>query len=250
VEAGELIAGVLADMRCKCRQCCRIVRLQLCKGFQIAVHRLIFVLLIVDRFEGAQRLGPAAQHEVANRPTMKLLHFLGQGGADADAGAELLIGGLEPRGDVNGVAVSRLVEEPLAAEIGDQCRPGMRADPPDAKRDPLLPTALAEILRPFIQSQGARDGTRGLIGLLVRHAVVHHNNPRQRGAGYAQTRMPIGPYSGYQAVFFADGTWDALSTGRVPVLLCGSQRRLRRSAGFAKSRQAIFTRVSSPSRFL
>lgn len=44
----------------------------------------------------------------------------------------------------------------------------MGSDTRDAERNPLLPTAIAEFLRPFIQCQGARDGARGPIRLFTR----------------------------------------------------------------------------------
>ena len=44
----------------------------------------------------------------------------------------------------------------------------MSADARDAERNPLLPTAIAKFLRPFIQCQGARDGARGMVRLFTR----------------------------------------------------------------------------------
>jgi hypothetical protein len=131
VKAGELIAGVLAYMRGKGSERRRIVCLKLCKSFLITAHSLVFVLLSGNRLESAQRLGPSAQHKVAHRPAMKVRHFHCQGRADADAGAELFIGGLEPRRGIDRVSIGGVIEESLATEIANQRRPGMDANARD-----------------------------------------------------------------------------------------------------------------------
>ena len=58
-----------------------------------------------------------------------------RGRAHADAGAELLVGGFEPRRNIDGIAIGGVVEEAAAAEISDNRRAGMHPDPGGAERD-------------------------------------------------------------------------------------------------------------------
>ena len=122
VEARELIVRLLADMRCECGDCAGIAGLQLGKGLQIALCRWVFVLFDPKRLEGTQRLGPAPQHQIADRSAAEVLDLRREGCADANAGAELLVGGFQPRRDVDGVAIGGVVEEAAAAEIADNGR--------------------------------------------------------------------------------------------------------------------------------
>src|SRR5207237_8827545 len=60
-----------------------------------------------------------------SRPATEILHGICETRACTNAGAKLLVGRFEPRRDVDGIAVSSVVEEPAAAEIPDDCRSGM-----------------------------------------------------------------------------------------------------------------------------
>src|SRR6266436_2604480 len=70
-----------------------------------------------QRFVSAKRLAAPAQHQVADRPSPKLFGSIGDRGADANTGAEKLVGRLEPCCGVNGVTIGRVIEKTTAAEI-------------------------------------------------------------------------------------------------------------------------------------
>src|SRR5689334_16987787 len=66
--------------------------------------------------------------------------------ADTKSGAKLLVRRLQPRGDVDSVAVCRVVKELPAAEIAHQRRPGMNTDTCRADQHTLLPPACPKCL--------------------------------------------------------------------------------------------------------
>ena len=173
MEARQLIAGVFAHMRRKGRDRTGVARFQLGKGLQITLGRGVLILLDPQRLEGAQGFRPAPQQQVAYRPAVEVLHFCREDRADANAGAELLVGGFQSRGDVDGVAIGRVVEEAAAAEIADDRRSGMNADACGAQRDSFLVPALAESLRVFVQSQCAGDRSGRMVRLLARGSEQH-----------------------------------------------------------------------------
>src|SRR6516165_8878629 len=94
--------------------------------------------------ESPDRLGSAAQDQVTDRSAAKVLHPIGESCTDQNAGAKLLIGDLQPRRHVNGVAISRIVEETASAEIADDCGPGMSSDACNPHSNTLLLPAFAE----------------------------------------------------------------------------------------------------------
>ncbi len=81
-----------------------------------------------QRLVSAERLAAPAQHQVADRPPLKILGGIGDRGADANARAEKLVGALEPRCDVDGVAIGGVIEETVAAEVPHHRRTGVNAD--------------------------------------------------------------------------------------------------------------------------
>ena len=98
----------------------------LAKACEIASSEASSSRLRGQRLEGAQRLGPApaAARSPTGRPR-KSGNLLRSVLADADARAELLVRRFQPRGDVDRVAIGRVVEEAAAAEIADDRRPGV-----------------------------------------------------------------------------------------------------------------------------
>ena len=68
---------------------------------------------------------------------MKLFHLCCQCPAGAYAGTKLLVGDFETCCDIDGVAISRVVEEASPAEITDYRRPGVNADTGYSKGDVL-----------------------------------------------------------------------------------------------------------------
>src|ERR1700719_395933 len=170
MEAGELIVGVLADMRGESSHCTGVSGKELGECLQVALCRRGLVSLTGKRLEGAQSLSSASQHQLAHRSAPKVPHLRRQECADANTGAELLVGNLQPCCDVDGVAVGRVIEEPATTEVADDRGPGMNADPCGSKRDAVFGPALAERLGIFIQGQCAINRAVGMVGLLARGA--------------------------------------------------------------------------------
>ena len=85
-------------------------------------------MLNAQRFECVQRLTLAPENEITNRPAAELSRLRRESSAYAYAGAELLVGCFQTRRDVDGIAISRVVEEAATAEITDDRRPGVSAD--------------------------------------------------------------------------------------------------------------------------
>ena len=111
----------------------------------------------------------AAQHDIADWPPAKIAGPVGRRGADANARSEMLVGGLKTRSRVDGVAVGRVVEETAAAEIADDRRPGMNADPRRAELRPL-PPAFPESLGPGVEVMRAGNGAPGMVRLVAGRA--------------------------------------------------------------------------------
>jgi hypothetical protein len=78
------------------------------------------------------------EDRIANRAALKVRGTLCDNGAEADARAEFFVRGLEPRGDVDGIAIGRVVEEPRPAEIADDRRTGVDTNPCYAEPSQLL----------------------------------------------------------------------------------------------------------------
>ena len=74
----ELIVRSLADMRRKSGERAGIARFKFRERVEIALGRRITSHLRAQRFEGWQRLGFAAQHEIADGPTGKIPHLIGE----------------------------------------------------------------------------------------------------------------------------------------------------------------------------
>ena len=96
---------------------------------------------------------PASQHKVADRSAAK--HPGRELRADTNTGAELFVSRFQPRGDVNRVAIGRVIEEPASAEIADNCWPGVGSNPRSSTRYAFFPPPVAKVLRILVQSQSA-----------------------------------------------------------------------------------------------
>src|SRR6185437_7475154 len=120
MKARQRVVGMQSDQGGKSRHRRRVARLEFCKSFGILRGRLALEAFGRQRLEGAQRLAASAQHEITDRPALKPCDAVGDRGADANSGAEMLVGRLEPRRGVDGVAIGGVVEETAAAEIADQ----------------------------------------------------------------------------------------------------------------------------------
>ena len=117
MKACQRVVGMRPDQGRKRRHRRRVPRLELGKSLGILRSRRALKTLRRQRLESAQRPAASAQYEITDRTAPKIRDTAGDRGADADAGAQMLVGGLEPCRGVDGVAVSRVVEETVAAEI-------------------------------------------------------------------------------------------------------------------------------------
>src|SRR4051812_34593055 len=100
-----------------------------------------------QRLQGTDRLRSALQHEIADRAADEALSPCRNVAADADRRAELLVHRFETSSDVDGVAVSRVLEEAAAAEIAHDRRSGMNADPRRPQGNPAVIPGLAKLAR-------------------------------------------------------------------------------------------------------
>src|ERR1700759_5130626 len=148
MEARERIVGMHADQSGEGRHRAGVFSLELGEGFGVLCRCQRRKGLVAQRLIGAKRLAAAPPHAVADRTTLEILRRLRNRLAGADAGAQLLVGGLQARGRVDGVAVGGVVEILVAAEIADQRRAGVHADTSHAEIDALGAPALLELLRP------------------------------------------------------------------------------------------------------
>ena len=144
MEAGERVVGVFTDMRRKGRHRTGIAGFQLGVGLDITSGRGSLIFLNAQRLECAQRLSLAPENEITHRPAAELSRLGRERSADAYAGAELLVGSFQTRRDIDGIAISRIVEEAATAEITDDSRPGVNADAGYSQRNSLAAPTLAK----------------------------------------------------------------------------------------------------------
>ena len=121
------------DQRGKGRHCRRVAGFQLGEGFRILPGCRPFERRRLQRLVSAERLAAPAQHEIADRPSLEIVGATGNRGADANAGAEKLVGALEPRRGVDGIAIGGVIEETVAAEVPHHRRTGVSADASNPK---------------------------------------------------------------------------------------------------------------------
>ena len=148
MEAGQRIVRMLPDQGREGRHRRDVVGLQFGECFAVLPRRRGLEDGRRQGLVGPQRLAAAAQHEIADRPPAEVFRPLRRSRAHADAGAEILVGGLQPRRDIDRIAIGCVIEKPITSEVSDQRRPGMDADPGRAKIDPLGFPALAKCLAP------------------------------------------------------------------------------------------------------
>src|SRR5437763_5756238 len=120
------------------------------KSLEIGRGGRIVVLRRWQRFKCAQRRASAAQDEIADRPSLDLGNFRHDRLTGADTRSELFVRRLEPRRDIDGVAIGGVIEEAAAAEIPDNRRAGMNSDPRHTDADPIALPRLSEDLRELI----------------------------------------------------------------------------------------------------
>jgi hypothetical protein len=85
----------------------------------------------------------------------------------------LLVGSFQPRRNVDGVAIGRVVEEAPATKIADDRRSGMNANARNTQRNALSMTACPERLGVLVKSQCAGNRASGMVGLLAWGSKQH-----------------------------------------------------------------------------
>src|SRR6516165_7696437 len=128
MEAGQRIVSMQADQCGKRRHRRGITSLELSESFEILRDLWRLVGGCRQRLEGSERLAAPAQDQVADRPALEIRRRSGNHGTDANPGPQKLVGGLQPRRSVDGVAMGCVVEKAAAAEIANQCRARVNAD--------------------------------------------------------------------------------------------------------------------------
>src|SRR5262245_19730200 len=109
--ARKLVIRVRAEMGGKCCNRAWIVCLQFGECCEIGLGRVAGPRIGRQGFDSAHRFGPTSEKEVTDRSAVKIGHLSGYSGTDANPGSELLIGGFQPRRDVDRVAIGGVVEE-------------------------------------------------------------------------------------------------------------------------------------------
>ena len=151
VEGRKLIPRVLANVACERGNRTRIARFQLGERVHITFCGGAIVLIFAKRLESTHCLYPASQHKVTDRPTTEILHRFCESRAYTNAGAESLVGGFEPRRNVDGIAVGSVVKESTSPEIADYCRSRMDPKTRYAQCDALFLAAFAKRLGKFVE---------------------------------------------------------------------------------------------------
>src|SRR5688572_7695148 len=121
-----------------------------------------------EGLECPQRRALAAEYEVANGPPFKITDSLGNTLANADARAELLVHRLEPGGRVDSIAVSGVIEKAAAAEVPDDCGPGVNSDARHPEHDAVSPPACTKLFREGVELHSAGHGAGRVVRLVGR----------------------------------------------------------------------------------
>src|SRR5262249_44679450 len=119
-------------------------------------------------FIGAKWFTAPAQDEIANWTSLKVFGAIGDDGADANAGAQKLVGSLKPRCRIDGIAVRGVVEKAAATKIADQHGTGMHTDAGDAKIHALSFPLLSKPGGPGVELMRAGDCARCVVRLVSR----------------------------------------------------------------------------------
>ena len=151
VEGRKLILRVLANVACERGNCARIGRFELRKRIHIIFCGGAIILFDPKGFERTHRLDSPSQHKVTDRPPTEIFHCHRESRAHTNASAELLVGGFEPRRNVDGIAIGGVVEESTSPEIADYR--WSRVDPNSRypQRDALFLATFAERLGKFVE---------------------------------------------------------------------------------------------------
>src|SRR5712671_773646 len=112
-----------------------------------------------------RNLGAAPlDRDIVDRPDAEALAgFFEDAVADADAGAEFLVYSLEPGGDVDAVANHGVAHPLLGAEIADQHRVAVNADPDVQRLQFLLIPAIVHHLHAVLDAQGGDAGVPRMV---------------------------------------------------------------------------------------
>src|SRR6266566_1913171 len=115
---------------------------------------------LVNRNLGAAPL----DHNIVDRSDAEALScFLEDAVADADASAEFLVYSLEAGGDVDTVANHGVAHPLLGAEVADQHRVAVNADPDVQRLQFLLIPAIVQQVHAALDAQGGDTGVPGMV---------------------------------------------------------------------------------------
>ena len=126
-----------------------------------------------QRLQGTDRFRSTLQQEISDGAADEALGSCGNIAADTDGRAELLVRRLQTSSDVDGVAISRVLEEAAAAEIADDRRSGVNTDPRRSQGNPALVPEPAELACERIEGKRTHDRARRMIELLARRPEQH-----------------------------------------------------------------------------
>src|SRR5215218_8920470 len=170
VKARKLVAAAAADQTGEGRDRARVSGFHHGERFEVTACPRLGIFDGRQRLQGTDRFRSTLQHEIADGAANKALSPCRNVAADADRRAELLVHRLETSSDVDGVAVGRVLEEAAAAEIADDRRSGVNADPRRAQGDPALVPEPTELARERVERERAHDRARRMVELLARRA--------------------------------------------------------------------------------
>jgi hypothetical protein len=138
MKSGQRVVGMQADQCSKGRHRRCIAGLQPGEGLDILRGGRRPERHVLKRLKSTERLAASAQHNFTDGSSLKIAGGLGCRCTDANSGAEILVGCLEPGCGIDGIAVRGVVEEPTAAKVADQRGPRMDTDARGTKLNPLF----------------------------------------------------------------------------------------------------------------
>ena len=138
MKARELVGAAAADETGEGRDRAGVSGFHHGKRLEVNTRPRLGIFRGRQRLQGTDRLRSTLQHEISDGAADEALGARRNIAADTDRRAELLVRRLETSSDVDGVAVSRVLEEAAAAEIADDRRSGVNADPRRSQGNPAL----------------------------------------------------------------------------------------------------------------
>src|SRR3954453_18052594 len=110
MKSGQRVVGMQTDQCSKGRHRRWVAGLKLGEGLDILSGGRRPEQDVLKRFKSPKRLGAPAQLNLANWSPLKISGGCGCRCADANAGAQILVGRLKPRCGIDGIAIGGVVE--------------------------------------------------------------------------------------------------------------------------------------------